>query len=866
MEVSAAEPDGRILTPRAAKVRVVLATLLVRVNEVVSVDSLIDELWGEQPPRTAMTTLQVYISQLRKVLRDADPERGGEVLQTRSPGYLLRLDPDRLDLSVFEGLHARGREALAAGDHAGAAELQRQALALWRGPLLSDTPHGSLLDSMAVRLSEVRTAALEQRVRAELFLGRHQELLGELRSLTAELPMHEEFHAHLMVALYRTGRQADALRTFAKLRRTLVDDLAIEPGRQLQQLHSRILTGDPALLRPSAAAGRPAAAPRAPELPEGPVTELPPADPRFTGRADELAELTARLAATPAGGCVMLSGPAGIGKTALAVAAAHRAGTDFPGGRVLVPLRGPTGEHLTGPAALAAVARAFGTDGPLPQEEGELRALLGQLTDGRRTLVVLDSVTSAAQLRPLLAALPGCTVLATCRGVPAGLGALGTQVLPLGPLDPEGARALLGEDEAADELTALCGGLPLALRAVAAQLASHPRWTTVTLAARLRPEETRLTVLRSLDEDCHTVLHGSYEEAPAAARAAFRLLSVLPDTPFTEPTATAALTPPPTPNTPAESAGPAGPATLDALNTLDTLEQLVETGLLLALPEGGYRLPPLLRLLAAARLAEEEPPETARSATARVCSAFTTELTAARHAGQVDGVHPLEWFERRHSAFTHTVLRAHAHGLWAETVALADAMTVFVESLAAWDVWDRCHNAALDAARRLGDPTAEARLLRSLGDLALQRRHLDEAKDHYHRALTTVAATDSPTTTPERLRALAGLVDLHLDEGALTTAADLLAPLRDTIPSGPDIRGHWEVSRVLGLLAVETHGTAAAEAHFRQCLTLATTLADRRLESYARRWLTRLTTTPHRPDWTEFRPGLWRPRPTPTTT
>ncbi|MBT2446422.1 winged helix-turn-helix domain-containing protein [Streptomyces sp. ISL-43] len=845
MEVRSAGPDVRVLTPRAAKVRVVLATLLVRVNEVVSVDSLIDELWGEQPPRTAMTTLQVYISQLRKMLRDADPEQGGELLQTRSPGYLFRLDPGQLDLTVFEDLHARGREALAAGDHTGAADLQRRALALWRGPLLSDTPHGSLLDSMAVRLTEVRTAALEQRVRAELHLGRHQELLGELRALTAELPMHEEFHAHLMVALYRTGRQADALGTFATLRRTLVDDLAIEPGRQIQQLHSRILTGDPALLRPSATSGARTAAPaKGPGLPDFPVTELPQPDPLFTGREAELAELAARLEGAPAGGCVMVSGPAGAGKTALAAAAAHRAATAFPDGRVLVRLRTGAGGRPAGAEALAAVLRAFGTTGTLPTAEDELGALLHRLTEGRRILLVLDDVASAAQLRPLLAAVPGCVVLATCRGLPRGMAALGVQALPLGPLGPAAGRSLLADDEASGELTELCGGLPLALRAVAAQLASHPRWTTATLADRLRAPDTRLSELRAADEECYGVLRAAYAEGAEADRAAFRLLGTVPAGPFGADTAAAAL----------------GSA---AARAEDSLESLVEAGLLVALPEGGYRLPELLRLLAVERLAEEEPATVAHEATARLCEALAAELEAAHRARHLDGLHPLEWFERRGPELADALVRAHRAGLWPQTVRLADGMSPFLEALAAWEVWERCHTAALDAARRLGDDAAEARMLRSLGDLAWQRRRLAEAGDHYRqalRAVETAGPAASAETAPERVRALAGLVDLRLDEGALAGAAQLLDPMLDEVPQ--DIRGRWELSRVQGLLAVEAQVPGAAETHFRQCLTLASALGDRRLESYARRWLNRLGGGEHRADWSEVRPGVWRARAT----
>ena len=205
LEVRGAPGTSEALTPRAAKIRVVLATLLVRANEIVSVDSLIDELWGEDPPRTATTTLQVYISQLRKLLHEVDAELGRDALVTRPPGYELRLDPAQLDLAVLEELHGRGRELMDRQDYRGAADLQRRALGLWRGPLLSDTPHGPLLDATAVRLSETAHVGAGTVHQGRAASGPSSELIGELQAVTAELPLREEFHAHLMVALYRSG-------------------------------------------------------------------------------------------------------------------------------------------------------------------------------------------------------------------------------------------------------------------------------------------------------------------------------------------------------------------------------------------------------------------------------------------------------------------------------------------------------------------------------------------------------------------------------------------------------------------------------------------------------------------------------------
>ncbi|MCX5381032.1 AfsR/SARP family transcriptional regulator [Streptomyces sp. NBC_00091] len=870
LEVDAAGRHAHRVTPRAAKMRVVLATLLVRANEIVSVGSLIDELWGEDPPRTATTTLQVYISQLRKLLHAADPDAGRDGLVTRPPGYLMRLDPDRLDLTAFEDLHARGRAAMARQDAPAAADLQRRALALWRGPLLSDTPHGALLDSTAIRLGELRTAALEQRIRADLQLGRHHDLVGELQALATELPMREEFHAHLMVALYRTGRQADALEAFARLRRTLVDELAIEPGPPLQQLHGRILAGDTALQRPSGAVpdradaarsaatagGRATAAPAAmpaagpfatpaagpdPVLPPatGPVGEIPPSDPLFTGRDEDLAALETLLRDVPAGGCVALTGPAGVGKTALALAAAHRAGDLFPDGRVFLPLRDDTGEPLGPAAALTLLLRRCRVTGPLPDDLDGLRRTLDRLTLGRRMLFVLDGAAGAEQAGPLLPTTPGSTALLTGRRAPA---VPVTRVHLLDVLAPAQARRLLlaasgrdGEDDGPDGACAAvvgaCGRLPSAVRALAGRLAARPHWTVASLAARLSDEHARLAELRSAQPGLDAALRGAYDEAGEPLKRAFRLLGLLPDGPF--PTADAAAlfgTPEPA----AEA----------------VLESLVEAGLLRAEPRGAYRLHVLWRLLAGELLTAEEPPGEVARAVARLADALAAE------AREADGLpHAAEWFAHRRTALTSALGRAHAAGLWVHTVRLADGLTAPLEAHAAWDDWERAHTRALDAAERSGDLGAQSRLLCSLGDLAWQRRRTDAARGLYRRALR---AADGADARPERDRALTGLAELSLDSSAVTDAARLIGRVLDAAPADP--RDHYEARRVRALLALETEGPAAAEPHFAQCLALAARLGDRRREAYAVRWLRQVRGGLPLPDWTETRPGVWRLR------
>ncbi|WP_187438741.1 BTAD domain-containing putative transcriptional regulator [Streptomyces sp. sk2.1] len=884
-----------------------LATLLVRANEIVSVDGLIDELWGENPPRTATTTLQVYVSQLRKLLHEADAEFGRDALVTRPPGYELRIDPAQLDLTVFEELHGRGREVMERQDYRAAADLQRQALGLWRGPLLSDTPHGPLLDATAVRLAEVRTAALEQCIRAELHLGRHRELIGELQSVVAELPLREEFHAHLMVALYRSGRQADALQVFGRLRRGLVDELAIEPGRSLQALHQRILVGDPSLLRPTARAGHapapghapgsghaadpgrapgsghasgsvghvPGAGPDAgsgparavgaaraagpvpapgsaasrPQVPSGgsTVAQLPPADELFTGREEELAALRDVLGA-PGGRLVIVTGTAGVGKTALALTVAHRTGDlfDVP---VFVRLRPDGRGPLDAVGVLTGVLRRYGVRGPLPERVGELRDMVAESTDGRRVLLVLDDVADAEQVRPVLSAVPDCTVLVTCRRVPDGLAG---RVVRLDVPTAREARRLfaaaagqpadVAEGAECAGVVESCGRLPLALRAAADALTGRSRLPLGGLAARLRDERTRLAELEAASPGFRARLCAALDGVGAAELRAFRLFGLLPAGPFAPDAAAAVLD-------------------TDVATARATTDSLVRARLLCAeLPSAGrpdhHHLPELLRLLARERLQAEEEPEAVRAALARLCGAFARAVEEAGPSGPttVDGAHPLEWFRLRLPALMAVVRQAHAARLWAQCLRLVDGMTGFLEVLGAWEERDACQGLALEAAQHLGDLAAQARLLRSLGDLAWQRRRLDTAGELYERALM---AADVAGAEIERCRALTGLAGLRLDAGATDAAAALVPPALDC--AAQDARTGFEAHRVLGLLALESGEREVAQGHFTTCLTYAASLADARLESYARRRLDGLDSGgPTRPGWSEVQPGVWR--------
>jgi WD40 repeat protein/DNA-binding SARP family transcriptional activator len=321
------ETDDRAVVLGRPKERLLLALLLTRPNQVATVEALIRGLWGEQPPPTAARTLQSHVKRLRRVLEPGRaPGAAGQVLVTREPGYLLRVAPGALDAAQFEELTAQARRALDSGAIDGAASLLRQALGLWRGQAFEEFTDSDIVVAEADRLGELRLAALEDRVEAELRLGRHRELVAELEQLIREQPLRERLWAQLLLALYRSGRQADALLAYQRARSVLVEELGIDPGAELRRLQAAVLAQDPGLDLPPTAVVAPS-----PELPEA----LQPVGPAFVGRAAELAWLEAAWAraAHGRGGVVFLAGGHGLGKTRLAAELARE--VDDQGGWAL---------------------------------------------------------------------------------------------------------------------------------------------------------------------------------------------------------------------------------------------------------------------------------------------------------------------------------------------------------------------------------------------------------------------------------------------------------------------------------------------------------------------------------------------------
>ncbi|WP_018353367.1 AfsR/SARP family transcriptional regulator [Longispora albida] len=512
--------------------RKVLAALLVNANRTVPVARLEAVLWGTEPPATARRQVSNSVTTIRRALGDPPIESAGA-------GYIIRVSAENLDAARFDGLV----DQAAGASPVEARPLLAEALGLWRGPALGGLGEDGILAAERARLDERRLLALERRIEADLALGRHDELIGELAALAIEHPLRERLVELHMLALYRAGRRQDSLEIFQQARERLAEQAGLDPRPDLAELHRSILRGAVSLT-PPASPVPPAAAPV--------VSQLPADVPHFTGRDEQLEALDA-LASGP--GPIVIAGSGGMGKTTLAVRWAHRARDLFPDGQLYVNLHGYSTAPLVRPAqVLARFLRALGVAPPeVPAEADEAAALFRSLLTGRRVLVVLDNARTVEHVRPLLPSGPGSLALITSRDRLTGLVARdGARRLDLRVLDSAESLTLLStlagehrvaaEPAAAAELAGYCAFLPLALRVTAARLADHTGRRIAEHLAELR--ELRLAGL-AIAGDPESTVRGaidlSYQELAPDARRAFRLLGLVPGPDFTVP-AVAVLT------------------------------------------------------------------------------------------------------------------------------------------------------------------------------------------------------------------------------------------------------------------------------------------------------------------------------------
>ena len=783
--------------------RNLLTLLLLNANRVVAAEQLAQAVWGQDLPVAAAAGLRGHVLRLRRQLGEA---AGGRIV-TAAPGYLVEVGPGELDEQVFADGCRSGRQVLQAGDFAAASEVLGAALALWRGEPLAEMPASAQVEDRAQWLRETRLLAWEGRIEADLHLGRHAELVAELRTLTGAHPLREAVHGQLMLALYRSGRQAESLEAFAALRRTLVHDLGVEPSGDLQQLHTRILHADPALLAPAAAAqgedqgAGPTVADR-----HGPRFQLPTDTRTFTGRTREVERLLALALQTPAGGgagTVVVSaidGMGGIGKSALAVHAAHQLRDRYPDGQLFLDLQGhtPGTEPLTAGEALEWFLRSLGVSAQaIPRGLGERAAFYRDRLADTRTLIVLDNAGSTAQVRPLLPAAPGCLVLITSRKRLIGLDDAHTLALDVLPraeaeallLKVAGPGRLPHDHPAIAELAALCENLPLAIRIIAARLRRRRTLLPQDLVAQLRDERTRLERLRDEDRSLAAVFASSRGALPAAERELFRLLALTPGADF-------------------DAHAVANLAGTGHREAEDLLESLLDHNLLTQRTAGRYRFHDLVRLYARG-LGEHDGPDAEqdhRAALDRLLdyyqhTADTADLHFARQtrpavapaAGAPVAVAPAlpdradarEWMRTERDNLIAAVAHATAHDRTRRALALTTALAAFLQDEGPWPEAADLLRTATGAASDLGERPAEANVLVELGRIHYLSGDYATAGEVFEQALTLYQGLG------ERLgegNALAELGRIHwiagdyaaadeMFERALTLYQDLGEPL-----------------------------------------------------------------------------------------
>jgi len=728
----------------AAKQRSVLATLLLRPGQPVPTEVLIDEVWPGKPPAKAANLVSVYVHHLRRRIGDAD----GKVLITRAPGYQVVLGPGELDADQFAGLVTEGRRALASGAPDRAVDLLTEALELWRGPALADVLATSLVAAEADRLGQSRIEALELRAEASLACGRFAEVLPEVRRLLADHPLQEKLWALQIRALYGAGRQAEALEVYEQARNKIADELGVDPGAELRQLYHQILNAeDVQAVIPAARA----------ELAPGPVPAQLPADIRdFTGRSGQVEQLHELLAGADgedspgAVRVVLVVGSGGLGKTALAVHAAHLLASRFPDGQLYANLLGAT-QPVAAAEVLARFLRDLGMEGHrIPLGEEERAAHFRTRLAGKQVLIVLDDARDAAQVQPLLPGSASCAVLVTARGTLPEL--VGSEVIDLDVLPRPEARALFGvvageervaaEPAATEAVLKACAGLPLAIRIAGARLARRGGGTVRALAERLSDERRRLDefrmgnlAVRACFEVSFTSLPGPVTPGGLDPARAFRLLGLWTGPSIGLPAAAGLLGEP-------------------ELATADALYMLVDAHLLESPAPEQYRFHDLLRVYAADRALTEEAEADRREAITRALAWYLYSAEAAarmisRQRRQVPlgpvpaGLHPLAfatleealtWCDHERLELMAATQLAAASGLHELAWKLPAAAMVFYSRRSHWADWVAAHQIGLASARTVGDRLAEAWMLNNLG-MAYGVQRMEESVTYLEQAL-----------------------------------------------------------------------------------------------------------------------------------
>jgi DNA-binding SARP family transcriptional activator/tetratricopeptide (TPR) repeat protein len=763
---------GRTVEVGPARPRAVLAVLLAEANQVVAIDRIADRVWGQaRAPGDPRGAIRTYVSLLRRALAGAQ----GVAFVRQAPGYKVVLDEQRVDLHRFRDLLAQARTP---GDDDKAAAVVQEALGLWRGEPFAglDTPWiNAIRQSLLLQRQAARLDLIDIRLRR----GEHTALLAELTDQAREHPQDERVAGQLMLALYHSGRQADALGHYQRIRNQLVGELGADPGPALQQLHQQVLTADPALAAP---------APSQSSVPARPVTvphQLPAAPRLFTGRGRELDHLNGALDEWPEpGGTLVISaigGVGGIGKTWLALRWAHQHADRFPDGQLYVNLRGfdPSGAPMPPEAAMRGFLDALGvTPAAIPAGLDAQAGLYRSLLAGKRMLIVADNARDTAQITPLLPGSPTCTVLVTSRQRLTGLiSAHGARALDLDVLPEDEARQLLArhlggarliaEPNAAAELLECCAGLPLAISIVAARALTQPGLPLAVLAEELRDAAARLDALETPDlaASLRATLSWSYH---ALSPEAVRVLGLL------------ALAPGPDISTPA-----AGSLTaLPGRRLRAVLRELEHAFLLQQQAPGRYRMHDLVRLYAADRAGRDHTADDRDAALRRMLDFYLHTAHTAAHlvmphrpsielsqpaAGCVphplpDPAAALAWFGSEYACLLAAQQTACSHGWDARVWQLAWTLVTYHNRQGFPHGWAATGHMALEAARRLNDPSLQSRAHCWLSHSCAHEGRTGDALEHLHRALDLAELAADPLTQAYTHYMLARTWELHGDD------------------------------------------------------------------------------------------------------
>jgi DNA-binding SARP family transcriptional activator/tetratricopeptide (TPR) repeat protein len=829
--------DDVLVPLRSARQQRVLAVLLLDANQVVGTGQLVDAVWPDQPPSTARSQIQICVSALRHLL---DGLGAGDLISTQAPGYVLRLAPGQLDVHQFEKMVAEASTIVEAGRLDAAAICLRSALALWSGPALNSVP-SPVVQAKAAGLDERRLGVVEDCLELELQLGKHRELTGELMQLVEENPLRERLRGQLMLALYRSGRQVEALDVYRDARSRLIEQLGIEPGDDLRELESAILANDTRLRLPAAVRSEPA-------KPRQLVSDIGD----FTGRAEHIARISRLIAASrPQGGggaavpVAVVVGKGGVGKSALAVHIAHRLVPKyFPDGQLYTNLRGSHPSPLSSVEVLGRSLRALGVSGSAIGDSLEERAqLYRSRLAGQQVLVVLDDAEDEEQIRPLLPGSSSCAVIVTSRSRLTGLP--GGHLVDLDVFDQEQALDLLekivgqaqvrAQPAAAIALVRLVGGLPLALRIAGARLAAHPHWRLSAMVNRLADERRRLDELAHGQLDVRASISWAYNGLPASVRTLFRLLSD-PDM-STFPSWVAAAV-----------------QGVDTREAEDQLEQLVDAQLLdIAVVEepGGfrYRFHTLTRIFAREKL-EEIPPRDRLAARERLVGGWLSLVEDAHqqlYGGQYTLLHgtgtrwrpasgfaelptkdPLGWLESERTNLCAAVRLSAEARLSELSWDLAMALVTLFESRSYLQDWEQTHEVALAAARAAGNHRGVAAMLASLGSLQISRRRVSAAFALLDPALALFERLGDRHGHALTLRTLAmisyqaGAADL-----AMSRYETALAELR----AADDLVGVAHVLTNIAQILLDRGDPERATGHLDEALRISRAVGSRRIEA-----------------------------------